>query len=92
MVARDGIEPPTLAFFRLPSHESGFDCHDQYTTILVANDLALPGSHQGAAAHLGSVCEQLRGTAGDRRDPLPCTLNTIVMRAISDDRWNLPAT
>jgi hypothetical protein len=40
----------------------------------------------------GSVCEQLRGTAGDRRDPLPCMLNTIIMRAISDDRWNLPAT
>jgi hypothetical protein len=43
----------------------------------VRDTLASYGSHQGAAAHSGPVCEQVRRATGDCRDPEPCTLDTI---------------
>jgi hypothetical protein len=43
----------------------------------VRDALASYGSHQGATAHPDPVCEQVRRTAGDRRDPTPCTPEMI---------------
>ena len=43
----------------------------------VRDTLASYGSHQGTTAHSGPVREQMRGTAGYRPNPAPCTLDTI---------------
>ena len=43
----------------------------------VRDTLASYGSHQGAPAHRSPGCKQVRGAAGDRRDPSPCTSGMI---------------